>query len=144
MYYRSSILTYLSLGYLLHIMTVVEIVLLILLGYRMGDETSPVFLDLPYRIALLSLLSGYPVFAQLDAYQIANSIGYLAAQGIASGPMAKKRAEILAKRFISLPVNYAQVWGHAISQKYQVSRYTNYLEALVEMEDKITRSQRGA
>jgi hypothetical protein len=77
------------------------------------------------------------VFAKLNTYQIANSMGYLAAQGIANGPDAKKRAKILAKRFAGLFVNYPQVWGYAIAQKYQVSLYEDYLEALVKMETKI-------
>jgi hypothetical protein len=77
------------------------------------------------------------VFAKLNTYQIANSMGYLAAQGIAYGPDAKKRAKILVKRFAGLFVNYPQVWGYAIAQKYQVSMYEDYLEALVKMETKI-------
>ncbi len=77
------------------------------------------------------------IFARFDANQIANSIGYLAAQGIASGPDAQKRGKILAKRFASLFVNYPQVWGYAIAQKYQASMYLDYLEALAKMEHKV-------
>jgi len=80
------------------------------------------------------------VFAKLNTYQIANSMGYLAAQGIANGPDAKKRAKILAKRFAGLFVNYPQVWGYAIAQKYQVSLYEDYLEALVKMETKLKKA----
>jgi len=80
------------------------------------------------------------ILAQFDSTQIANSIGYLAAQGIASGSAAKKRAKILAKRFVSLPVNYAQIWGYAISQKDQIGMYASYLESLVKMERKIKSS----
>lgn len=85
----------------------------------------------------VKLVDDMLIFVRFDVHQIANSIGYLAAKGIASGPYVKKRAEILARRLVSLPVNYAQVWGHAISQKYQVSMYLDYLEALVAMEAKI-------
>lgn len=77
------------------------------------------------------------IFAQFNTYQIANSMGYLAAQGIASGPDVRKRGEILAKRFAGLFMNYPQVWGNAISQKYQVSIYFDYLESLVKMERKL-------
>jgi hypothetical protein len=38
---------------------------------------------------------------------------------------------------ISLPVNYAQVWGYAAAQKYRVSKYRDYLEALVKMGKKL-------
>ena len=80
------------------------------------------------------------IFAEFSTPQIANSIGYLAAQGIANRPHAKRRAKILAKRFATLPINYAAIWGHAISQKDQIGMYVNYLEALAEMEKKLRKS----
>ena len=90
--------------------------------------------------ALVNVYKPNPVKEAMACTTEGNSIGYPAAQGIASGSAAKKRAGILAKRFVSLPVNYAQIWGYAISQKDQIGMYVNYLEVLVEMERKMKRS----
>ncbi len=51
----------------------------------------------------------------------------------------KKRFELLAKRIVALPINYFEIWGHAIAQKHQVARYKSYLQALVKMEEKTTK-----
>ena len=88
----------------------------------------------------VKLVDDMMIFAEFSTQQIANSIGYLAAQGIANRPEAKKRAKILAKRFATLPVNYAAIWGYAISQKDQIGMYVNYLEALAAMEKKLGKS----
>jgi len=45
----------------------------------------------------------------------------------------KKRFELLAKRIVALPVNYFEIWGYAISQKHQVAKYKEYLEAIVKI-----------
>ena len=78
-------------------------------------------------------------FSGLGQSQITDSIIYLTTQGIATGSRAaaKKRAELLGKRFISLPVNYVQIWSYAISQKSEVSTYMSYLEALAAMDRKL-------
>ncbi len=78
-------------------------------------------------------------FSGLGQSQITSSIIYMTTQGIATGSRAevKKRAELLGKRIISLPVNYAQIWSYAISQKSEVSTYMSYLEALAAMEKKL-------
>ena len=78
-------------------------------------------------------------FSGLGQNQIANSIIYMTTQGIATGSRAqvKKRAELLGKRIISLPVNYVHIWSYAISQKSEVNNYMNYLEALAAMERKL-------
>ena len=78
-------------------------------------------------------------FSGLGQSQITDSIIYLTTQGIATGSKAaaKKRAELLGKRFISLPVNYVQIWSYAISQKSEVSTYMSYLEALAAMDRKL-------
>lgn len=75
--------------------------------------------------------------SEFGPQQINSSMVYLVTQGVASGSMAAKRAELLGKRVISLPVNYAQVWGYAAAQKYRVSKYRDYLEALVKMGKKL-------
>lgn len=89
----------------------------------------------------VKLVDDMMILAEFSTNQIANSIGYLAAQGIASGPGARKRASILARRFATLPVNYAQIWGHAISQKDRIGIYLNYLEALAAMEKKLKKAR---
>jgi len=68
MYYRRGIETYLSIGYLLHIMTIAELMLIFLAGYFMGMKGSFVYLPFSIRVIVLSMFMGYPVFAQLDAY----------------------------------------------------------------------------
>jgi len=37
-------------------------------------------------------------------------------------------------------VNYAQTWGYAVSQKYRIAKFKDYLEAMVKMEKKMKRS----
>ena len=78
-------------------------------------------------------------FSGLGQSQITSSIIYMTTQGIATGSRAeaKKRAALLGKRFISLPVNYVQIWRYAISQKSEVNNYMSYLEALAEMSGKL-------
>ena len=51
--------------------------------------------------------------------------------------MPKERARLLTKRMANLPVNYASILGYAMSQKSLVSEYSDYLEAVVAMEDKL-------
>ncbi|MBW2707836.1 MAG: hypothetical protein JRD04_00890 [Deltaproteobacteria bacterium] len=72
--------------------------------------------------------------------QLENSIAYLVTQGIISGSNAKKRVALLGKRLVTLPVNYAAIVGYATAQKFQVSKYTDYLEVVVAMEDKLKKS----
>jgi len=77
--------------------------------------------------------------SEFGTEQITSSMTYLVTQGVASGSFAAKRAELLGKRLFSIPVNYAQVWGYAAAQKYRVSKYRAYLEALVSMGAKLNR-----
>ena len=69
--------------------------------------------------------------------QIENSLAYLVTQGIISKDNAKKRAILLGKRMLTLPVNYIAIIGYATAQKFRVSKYSDYLEAFVEMEKKV-------
>jgi hypothetical protein len=96
------------------------------------DQTSMAMTALTIKITddLLSLRS-------FGSDQVNNSMTYLVTQGVASGSFAAKRAELLGKRIVSLPVNYAQTWGYAVSQKYRIAKFKDYLEALVKMEKKM-------
>jgi hypothetical protein len=85
----------------------------------------------------IKIVDDMMAFAEFGPQQIVSGTGYLVSQGIASGSKAKERAALLGKRVISLPVNYAEVWGHAVSQKYQVEMYRDYLKALAKMEKKL-------
>ncbi len=78
-------------------------------------------------------------FSGLGQNQITSSMIYLGTQGVAAGSAAeaKKRSELLGKRFLSLPVNYVQIWSLAIKQKSEVSTFINYLEALAAMGGKL-------
>ena len=77
------------------------------------------------------------VFSQLGSVQINNDSISLSNQGVASQPMPQKRARLLSKRMANLPVNYASILGYAMSQKSLVSEYSDYLEAVAAMEDKL-------
>ena len=55
----------------------------------------------------------------------------------------KRRFKLLAIRIIALPINYFEIWGHAIAQKHQVAKYKGYLEAMVKMEEKIAKKKEG-
>ena len=96
------------------------------------DQVSTAMTALTIKITddLLALRSFGPE-------QVNASMTYLVTQGIAGGSFAAKRAELLGKRMVTLPVNYAQTWGYAISQKYRIAQYKDYLEALVKMEQKL-------
>ena len=87
----------------------------------------------------IKLTDDMMAFSSFGQSQITGSMVYLATQGVASGSnaAARKRAELLGKRFISLPVNYVQIWSYAISQKSEVSTFMSYLEALAEMGNKL-------
>ena len=78
-------------------------------------------------------------FSGFGQSQITNSMITLGTQGVASETTAsaRKRGELLGKRFLSLPVNYVQIWSYAISQKSKVNTFMNYLEALEEMGEKL-------
>jgi len=76
-------------------------------------------------------------FRSFGSDQVNAGITYLVTQGIANGSYAAKRSELLGKRIASLPVNYAQTWGYAISQKSRIAQYKEYLEAMVAMEKKL-------
>jgi hypothetical protein len=69
--------------------------------------------------------------------ELKKSVNYMVAQGIIPASMVKKRMALLGKRLISLPVNYASIVGYATAQKFQVSKYMDYLEAFAEMENKL-------
>lgn len=77
------------------------------------------------------------VFAQMGSVQINNDSISLANQGVASQPMSRERAGLLTKRLKNLPVNYASILGYAMSQKSLVNEYSDYLEAVAAMEDKL-------
>lgn len=77
------------------------------------------------------------LFGEMSAGDIAQRIAFLTAHGIVKGVDMQKRLELLGKRAISLPVTWAATWGYAIAQKAKVSRYREYLEAVVKMEDKV-------
>jgi hypothetical protein len=96
------------------------------------DQTSTAMTALTIKITddLLALRS-------FGSNQVNASMTYLVTQGIASGSFAAKRAELLGKRIVTLPVNYAQTWGYAISQEYRIAKFKDYLEALVKMENKM-------
>jgi len=69
--------------------------------------------------------------------QINNDSVSLANQGVASQPMPPERARLMTKRLGSLPVNYASILGYAMSQKSLVSEYSDYLDAVAAMEEKL-------
>ncbi len=77
------------------------------------------------------------VFSQMGSVQINEGSVSLANKGVSSQPMPQKRASLLNKRLASLPVNYASVLGYAMSQKSLVSEYSDYLEAVAAMEEKL-------
>ena len=77
------------------------------------------------------------VFSQMGSVQINSDSISLANQGVASQPMSPERARLLTKRLANLPVNYASILGYAMSQKSLVSEYSDYLEAVAAMEDKL-------
>ncbi len=77
------------------------------------------------------------VFSQLGAVQINNDSISLANEGVASKPMSRKRAKLLTQRLTNLPVNYASILGYAMTQKSLVNEYSDYLEAVAAMEDKL-------
>ncbi len=54
----------------------------------------------------------------------------------------KQRFELLAKRIVALPINYFEIWGHAIAQKYQVAKYKTYLQAMIQMEEKLAKKNK--
>jgi hypothetical protein len=87
----------------------------------------------------IKLTDDMMAFSGLGQSQITNSMISLGNQGVASKTTSKarKRAALLGKRFMSLPVNYVQIWSYAISQKSKVSTFMNYLEALEEMGEKL-------
>jgi hypothetical protein len=77
------------------------------------------------------------LFGEMSAGDIAQRTAFLAAHGIVKGVDMQKRLELLGKRAISLPVTWASTWGYAIAQKAKVSKYREYLEAVVKMEQKV-------
>ena len=77
------------------------------------------------------------VFAQMGSVQINSDSVSLANQGVASQPMPPERARLMNKRLANLPVNYASILGYAMSQKSLVSEYSDYLEAVAAMEEKL-------
>ncbi|WP_461833939.1 hypothetical protein [Desulfothermus sp.] len=46
----------------------------------------------------------------------------------------ERRYKNIAKQLIALPLTYFEVVGYTIAQEYQVSKYRNYLKAMIEME----------
>ena len=87
----------------------------------------------------IKLADDMMAFSSLGQSQITSSMVYLTSQGVASGSTAEagKRAALLGKRFIALPVNYVQIWSYAASQKSAVNIFIGYLEALAEMGGKL-------
>ena len=77
------------------------------------------------------------VFSQMGSVQINSDSVSLANQGVASQPMPPERARLMNKRLANLPVNYASILGYAMSQKSLVSEYSDYLEAVAAMEEKL-------
>ena len=77
------------------------------------------------------------VFSKMGSVQVNDDSVSLTSQGVSSNPMPKERARLLTKRMANLPVNYASILGYAMSQKSLVSEYSDYLEAVVAMEDKL-------
>ena len=77
------------------------------------------------------------VFSKMGSVQVNDDSVSLTNQGVSSDPMPKERARLLTKRMANLPVNYASILGYAMSQKSLVSEYSDYLEAVVAMEDKL-------
>ncbi len=49
----------------------------------------------------------------------------------------KKRFSNIVKKLVTLPVTYFEIFGYAIAQKYQVSKYKGYLDAMVKMGEKL-------
>ncbi len=77
------------------------------------------------------------VFSQMGSVQINSDSVSLANQGVAAQPMPPERARLMNKRLANLPVNYASILGYAMSQKSLVSEYSDYLEAVAAMEEKL-------
>jgi hypothetical protein len=77
------------------------------------------------------------VFSQMGSVQVNGDSISLANQGVASQPMSQERSRLLTKRMANLPGNYASILGYAMSQKSLVSEYSDYLEAVAAMEDKL-------
>ncbi len=83
------------------------------------------------------------LFGELGPGDIAQRIAFLTTHGIVKGVDLQKRFELLAKRAISLPVTWAHTWGYAVAQKMKVSRYKDYLEAMVKMEKKMKKGSKA-
>ncbi len=65
---RSKIISYLKLGYLLHLMTLIEIILLVVLFQSMQINSWLSEGNLFFRIILLTPFAIAPFFPQFDAY----------------------------------------------------------------------------
>jgi hypothetical protein len=77
------------------------------------------------------------VFSQLGSVQFNNDSVSLTQKGVASQPMPPERTRLMTQRLKNLPVNYASILGYAMSQKSLVSEYSDYLEAIAAMEEKL-------
>lgn len=100
------------------------------------DEISTAMFALTVKMA-----DDMIVFAQMGSVQINSDSVSLANQGVASQPMPPERARLMNKRLANLPVNYASILGYAMSQKSLVSEYSDYLEAVAAMEEKLKNQQ---
>ncbi len=89
----------------------------------------------------VKIIDDIAVWSSLKAQDIGQALSSLIIMGVIVGPnaeaLSQKRAKLLGKRVITLPINYAEILAHSISQKEQVAEYKGYLEALVKMEEKI-------
>jgi hypothetical protein len=96
------------------------------------DEISTAMFALTVKMA-----DDMIAFSQLGSVQFNNDSVTLANQGVAPQPMPPERARLLSKRMANLPVNYASILGYAMSQKSLVSEYSDYLEGVAAMEEKL-------
>ncbi len=49
----------------------------------------------------------------------------------------QKRFSNIVKKLVTLPVTYFEIFGYAVAQKYQVSKYKGYLDAMINMGKKL-------
>jgi len=47
----------------------------------------------------------------------------------------------IVKKLVTLPVTYFEILGYAMAQKYQVSKYKGYLDAMLKMEKKLKKNR---
>jgi len=106
---------------------------------RIAEYIDDTFVEVNTAMIALTvkIIDDVLLFGELGPGDMAQRAAFLTMHGIVKGVDLQKRIELQEKRAISLPVTWASTWGYAIAQKMKVSRYKDYLEAMVKMEKKM-------